>query len=81
MIINIPPWLGYIVSRAVGIFTGDVFVSREEIKGLMSDLLHVPGAVPTGTTRLTEWAKKNADTLGIHYASELARRKNRKLSY
>ena len=80
-ILSIPPALGYLASRVIGLFMGDIFVTREEIKGLMADLLHVQGATPTGTTRLSEWVKEHADTLGTRYASELARRKDRRSAY
>jgi nucleoside-diphosphate-sugar epimerase len=69
-----PPWLGYLASAALGKIVNDVIVTRDEITGLMSDLLYVD-APPTGTTKLTDWAKQNADHLGRHYASELARRR------
>lgn len=69
-----PPWLGYALSRAIGAIVGDIFVTKEEIAGLMADTLHVPGALPTGSTRLSDWARQNADTLGRTYFSELARR-------
>jgi len=48
----------------------------------MADLLHVDGkAPPTGTTPLTAWAREPADTLGRHYTSELARRRDRVTAY
>jgi len=52
----------------------------EEIKGLKTDLLY-SNAPPAGKTKLTDWARSNASTLGLKYASELARRMNRDLSY
>ena len=73
-IVSIPPWLGLAVARVVGRVLGDVLVTRDEIAGLMADLLYVPGAPSKGTTRLTEWARENARTLGRVYLSELARR-------
>ena len=73
-IIAVPPALGYLAGAVIGRLVGDVFITREEIAGLMADLLFVD-AEPTGTTRLTDWARKHADTLGIVYASELARRR------
>jgi NADH dehydrogenase len=79
-IVSIPPTVGLIVSKIVGKIVGDVIVTREEIDGLMADLLHVD-TPPTGKTRLTEWAKSHADTLGKQYTSELARRRNRKAAY
>jgi NADH dehydrogenase len=73
-IVSIPPWLGLAVARMVGRVLGDVLVTRDEIAGLMGDLLYGPGAPLKGTTRLTEWARENASTLGRVYLSELARR-------
>lgn len=72
--VSIPPTLGYLAARVVGKVVGDVVVTREEIEGLMAGLLCVD-APPGGTTRLTAWAKGHADTLGVRYASELARRR------
>jgi NADH dehydrogenase len=73
-IVSVPPGLGYLVAWLIGKLVGDVFVTREEIRGLMADLLYVD-APPAGTTRLTDWAREHADALGRNYASELARRK------
>jgi len=36
---------------------------------------------PAGQTRLTDWAREHADTLGGKYASELARRRDRRSGY
>jgi nucleoside-diphosphate-sugar epimerase len=73
-IVPTPPSVGYLASLLLGKVVGDVIVTREEIAGLMSDLLCVD-APPAGSTKLTDWAKQNADQLGRHYASELARRR------
>lgn len=73
-IVSVPPGFGYCVGWLIGRMVGDVMVTREEIKGLMADLLYVD-ALPAGTTKLTDWARENAGTLGVRYASELARRK------
>ena len=79
-IISVPAWLGYAVGWLVGLFVGDVVITSDEIEGLMADLLHVDSP-PTGTTHLTHWVKEHADTLGRHYTSELARRKDRTSAY
>ena len=79
-IFSIPPALGLWVGRLVGSFVGDVTITRDEIQGLMDDLLHVE-APAAGKTRLTTWLTEHKDTLGVRYASELARRKNRKVAY
>jgi uncharacterized protein YbjT (DUF2867 family) len=79
-IVSIHPALAHLVATIIGLFVHDVFLTREEIDGLMANLL-CTSSQPTGETRLTDWARQNADTLGIHYSSELARRRNRQKSY
>jgi NADH dehydrogenase len=74
-IIHASPAMGYAASRVIGWFVGDIFITREEIKGLMDGLLYVD-APPAGNTRLTEWMRANAETLGRQYASEIGRRRN-----
>jgi NADH dehydrogenase len=73
-ILPVPPWLGYAVGQFIGQALGDAVVTREEIQGLMLELLYV-ASPPAGTTPLTAWAAAHAHTLGAHYASELARRR------
>jgi NADH dehydrogenase len=75
-IISLPPSLGYASGWLIGKFTGDVVITREEIEGLMQNLLCTKSP-PAGATPLTIWARGHAATLGRHYASELARRRIR----
>lgn len=79
-IVSVPPSLGFIVGWVIGKLVGDVMITREEIDGLMADLLHV-NSPPAGKTKLTDWTKENASTLGMHYTSELARRRDRRTVY
>ncbi len=79
-IISIPDFVGYAIGRLIGRFAGDITITEEEIKGLKADLLYT-NSPPAGSTKLTDWARQNANTLGIKYASELARRRDRKKSY
>ena len=79
-VIGVPPTLGYWVGRAVGSLMGDVTITREEIAGLMANLLYVD-APPAGATKLTDWVAAHADTLGRRYANELARRRDRRAAY
>ena len=79
-IVSVPPSIGYAVGAVLGKLVGDVMITRDEVEGLMADLL-VTQSPPAGSTRLTDWAQQHADTLGKHYASELARRKNRQAAY
>lgn len=79
-IISVSPEVGYLAGAIIGKVAGDVFITREEIQGLMAGLLYVD-TPPTGKTRLTDWAKEHAHLLGRNYASELARREDRRLAY
>ena len=79
-IISIPPFLGYIAGYMMGKIVGDIIITREEIEGLMADLLYTDSP-PAGQTKLTDWTKENSATLGIRYASELARRINKNETY
>jgi uncharacterized protein YbjT (DUF2867 family) len=80
LLLSVPPVIGYCGGSVLGWFLRDKMFTREEIEGLMADLLQVD-APPTGETKLTDWARENADQLGIRYASELARRRNRSEAY
>jgi len=80
LIISVPPQFGYLTGRVLGALTGDVVITREEIDGLTADLLHVD-APPAAETRLTDWMRLNAETLGCNYTSELARRVDRASAY
>jgi len=79
-VVSVPPWLGHAVGRVLGMLVGDVVVTKDEIDGLMNDLLYVDSP-PTGNTMLTEWVKEHADRLGRSYTSELARRTDRSSAY
>ena len=72
--ISVPPWIGYLGATAMGWLLRDVIVTRQEIQGLMEERLYVDSP-PAGDTKLTDWATEHATTLGVHYASELARRR------
>lgn len=73
-VISFPPSFGYAAGWLIGKAVGDVVVTRDEIEGLMQGLLCTTSP-PVGRTRLTDWARDNADSLGAHYASELSRRR------
>ncbi len=79
-IVSVPPRLGYVVGLVVGKLVGDVTITWEEVQGLMAGLLYT-GAPPAGSTRLTDWARASAKTLGTRYHSELARRRDRTRAY
>jgi uncharacterized protein YbjT (DUF2867 family) len=79
-ILSVSPATGLAMAWVLGRLTGDVMLTREEIGGLMADLL-ATDSPPAGWTRLTDWARARADTLGRRYRSELARRRNRDVAY
>ncbi|HRX87545.1 MAG TPA: NAD(P)H-binding protein [Phycisphaerae bacterium] len=79
-IVALPPNIAYGVAWLAGRIVGDVIITRQEVDGLMADLL-CTNSPPAGSTRLSEWARANADRLGTHYASEVARRRDRRTSY
>lgn len=80
MVVPVPPGVGYWAGRLLGLFVGDVVITREEIRGLMENRLCV-SAPPLGGTRLTDWIREHRATLGRHYTSELARRVDRASAY
>lgn len=79
-IVAMPPGLAYLAAALIGRLMGDVLITRDEIAGLMAGLLYTPSP-PVGRTPLEEWAREHAGDLGRHYASELARRRDRWKAY
>jgi len=79
-ILSVLPTVGWLGAWLVGKVMGDVMLTRDEVRGLMAGLL-ATDSPPAGLTRLSDWAREHADTLGMRYASELARRRNRGEAY
>jgi NADH dehydrogenase len=79
-ILTAPPTVAFALGWTMGRAMGDVMITWDEVKGLMAGLLWT-ASPPAGSTRLSEWARANAEALGVRYASELARRRNRTASY
>ena len=71
-IVHLPPSVALYLSRVIGIFLRDVILTPDEVAGLTADLLVTDGPA-TGAIRLSDWIRTNADSIGTHYASELAR--------
>jgi uncharacterized protein YbjT (DUF2867 family) len=70
--IHVSPRAALQMLRFVGPIVGDVILTREEIEGLMADLL-VSTHAPAGQTRFTTWLAQNATVLGKRYNSEIQR--------
>jgi len=72
-IVHIRPRLAYSLARLIGGAVRDVVITRDEIDGLMSNLLISKGG-PTAPTRFSLWLGQNADKVGRRYISGLERR-------
>jgi len=68
----LPPSLFIPAGEVIGLFVRDVVLTRQELDGLMTELL-VSAEPPRGTTRFDDWLLEYGDKLGMSYASELDR--------
>ncbi len=71
--VHLPPALVSLALRGLSLVTRDVVLTRDEVDGLMAELVMVEGEA-TCPTRLTAYLSENADLIGREYHSELARR-------
>ena len=71
-LMHTPAFLGFALTRLVGLLLRDVVLSRDEVDGLMTGLL-TSHAAPAGTTGLAGWLEDNSDILGRQYVSGLRR--------
>jgi NADH dehydrogenase len=72
LFVHVPPAVVLNAAAIIGRLVGDVMVTRDELDGLMAELVMTEGPA-TGSRRLTEWLARNADTVGKRYASEVSR--------
>jgi NADH dehydrogenase len=73
-ILTMPPAMVSAISRGLSRVLRDVVLTRDELDGLMAELVHVDGPA-TCPTRVSDYLRDNADRIGREYASELARRR------
>lgn len=71
-LLHVSPGTGLVLGRLLSLAVGDVVITRDEIAGLMAGLL-VSDGPPTAPTRVGAWLDAHGATLGVHYASEVAR--------
>ncbi len=70
--VHVNPRLAFYMAKVVEPLVGDVLITRDEVAGLMANLL-ISQETPTGYTHLSQWLEENADHVGKAYASELKR--------
>ncbi len=71
-IVHMPPAMALGASRLLGYLVKDVVVTKDELAGLMGNLVVTDGP-PTGQRRLSDWLTENAARVGAAYASEVSR--------
>ena len=71
-IVHLRPGLALFLTKAIGCLVRDVVLTREEIDGLMANLL-VSESAATGWTLLSDWLAQNSDLVGARYAPEVSR--------
>jgi len=71
-IIHVTPKIALWMAGLVGSVVKDIVLTQGEVDGLMASLL-ISAGLPTGRTRFSDWLEQNARSVGMKYASELAR--------
>src|SRR5262249_52599840 len=71
--VHLPPPMVAALLPVLGRITKDVVLTRDEIDGLMAELVYVDSET-TCPTRLTDYLREHRDSIGAKYHSELARR-------
>ncbi len=72
LIIYMNPGLAFSLAKMIEPLVGDVLITRQEVEGLMANLL-ISHQAPTGHTHLATWLEEHADHVGKQYSSELRR--------
>lgn len=71
-LVRMSPSLGIFLGDILGLFLRDVLLTRDELRGLMDEML-TSAQAPNGATRFSEWLAENRATIGGAYSSEVAR--------
>ena len=72
ILFHVPPALGIVLGQLVGLAVGDIILTRDELQGLMANLL-TSEQPPNGRTRFSEWLMASRRTIGTTYTSERRR--------
>lgn len=70
--IHVRPRLTLLAGNVIGLFVRDVVLTRQELEGLMDELL-VSREPARGKRHIATWLQSHSDVLGMRYASELDR--------
>jgi NADH dehydrogenase len=71
-LVPLPPRLALLAAQLMSLFVNDVILTPEEVDGLMANLL-ISKEKPRCKTSLKDWLHENKNSVGMEYASELAR--------
>jgi NADH dehydrogenase len=71
-IVHVPPAAVLAMLRVINRVVGEVILSRQELDGLMTELL-VSAQPPRGQQDVTQWLRDHAAEVGSRYASEMDR--------
>src|ERR1051325_10829837 len=71
-VVSVPPRLALWAAQFLSLFVKDVILTPEEVDGLMENLL-VSKEPARAKTTFRDWLNNNRETVGVKYASELAR--------
>jgi uncharacterized protein YbjT (DUF2867 family) len=72
MIVHLPRWFLLIFTKILGKYVNDIVLTKDEVDGLMGDLLY-SRYPPKGKTKLSFWLEENSESVGTEYTSELKR--------
>jgi uncharacterized protein YbjT (DUF2867 family) len=71
-VVRLPGAVMPALSSVLGLVLRDVLLTREEYQAMACGLADTDGDA-TGTTSLSQWLARHADTLGLRYANEIDR--------
>lgn len=71
-IVHVPPAVALSAAKLIGSVVRDVVVTKDELEGLMANLVVTDGPA-TGERSLSDWLADNARSVGRTYASEVSR--------
>ena len=77
LILPMPPMVGWLFGRMLGVFLRDDVITRAEIKGLREGLM-ATDAPPNGTRLFSTWIAEHGASLGKRYQNDLKERRYKK---